>query len=182
VLLMPARLAPHKPGGEDAGCEHRLRMCRLLAEGEAGLSVSTLELEREGPSYTVDTLRAIHARDPRVEVTFVVGADIARTLPSWREPGAVTALAGLAVAARRGFDREQVTRALAEIPAARTAGEARRTPSGVRFLELPEIDISSSMVRERLSRGEAVQGLVGEAVARYIAEQGLYTSAGEPVG
>ena len=174
VLLMPAGIAPHKPGAAEPGAEHRLAMCRLALQGEPALSVSALEVERDGPSYTVDTLRAIHASDPHLQLTFIAGADVACTLPSWREPAKLLELAGLAVAARAGADRRTVLRELAPLLAgvegARTSGE----PSNVRFLRMPVIDISSSIVRERAARGEPVEDLVGEPVGRYIAEQGLY--------
>jgi nicotinate-nucleotide adenylyltransferase len=182
VLLMPARIPPHKPGGEDPGAEHRLRMCRLAVDREPGLSVSVLEIERDGPSYTADTLRAVHASHPQLELTFIVGADVARTLPSWREPAGVLELAGLAVAARAGSDREAVLEALAPLtgPDHDVAGTGGAT--GVRFLEMPAIDISSSMVRERVAMGESAASLVGEAVARYIAEHGLYRSIAQARG
>ncbi len=174
VLLMPARIPPHKPGGEDPGAEHRLRMCRLAVAGSEGVEACGLEIAREGPSYTVDTLRAIHAGHPHAELTFIVGADIASTLPSWREPGQLLELAGIAVAERAGSGRGPVLDALASIPRGADAG-----PTSVRFLEMEPIDVSSSMARRRAAAGEPIDDLVGPAVAAYIREHGLYrTPAG----
>jgi nicotinate-nucleotide adenylyltransferase len=178
VVLMPAREAPHKPVGEDPGAEHRLHMCRLAVAGVEGLTTCALEVERAGPSYTVDTLRSMHAGHEGIQLTFIVGADAARTLPSWREPGELLELASLAVAEREGAGRDDVLRAVA---AARstlattttTAGSAEETP-GVSFLEMGTVEVSSSLVRERVANGEPVEELVGEAVAGYIAEHGLY--------
>jgi nicotinate-nucleotide adenylyltransferase len=99
VLLMPAHIPPHKSAEQDPGAQHRLNMCRLAADGEPGVSVCSLEIDRPGPSYTVDTLSAIHASHPDAELTFIVGADIARTLPAWREPAKVLELAHVAVGA-----------------------------------------------------------------------------------
>ena len=168
VALMPARIPPHKPVAEDAGCEHRLAMCRRLLESADGssheLSVCALELERDGPSYTVDTLRAIHASHPEAELTFVVGADIASSLPAWREPAELLELADLAVAARSGTDREAVLGAVAPL-----GGRA-----AIRFLDAPVLDVSSSMVRARAAAGEPIDRLVGAAVAQYIERHGLY--------
>jgi nicotinate-nucleotide adenylyltransferase len=182
VLLMPARLPPHKTTAEDPGPSRRLEMCRLLVDGAEGLGVSALELEREGPSYTVDTLRALHAAHPATGLRFIVGADVARTLPTWREPRELLALAGLGVALRAGSSIGEVQADLAPLLGAIQAGgrvESRHEPEDrVRFLSMPAIEVSSSLVRERVRRGEPVQELVGEAVAGYIAEHDLYR---EPV-
>ena len=169
VLLVPAHTAPYKSDGEsrwDPGPQHRLRMCQLAVQGEAGLSVCAVEIERGGLSYTVDTLRSIHASHPDAELTFIVGADTACTLGSWREPQQLLELAHLAVAARAGAARRRVLDALAGVGA-----------PDVSFLEMPAIEVSSSMARERVARGEPVEELVGPAVAGYIAEHGLYASA-----
>jgi nicotinate-nucleotide adenylyltransferase len=169
VLLMPARRSPGKPAVEDPGARCRLEMCRLAltdaaGDGATGLGVCTLELERRGPSYTVDTLRALHAEYPDTALTCILGADVARTLPAWREPRALLELAELAVALRAGSAAEQVLSDIAPLPAGR-----------VRFLEMPPLAISSSLVRERARRGESLQELVGPAVAAYIAaHDGLY--------
>jgi nicotinate-nucleotide adenylyltransferase len=178
VVLMPAREAPHKPAGEDPGPEHRLRMCRLAVEGAEGLASCSLEIERAGPSYTVDTLRAIHASHPDARLTFIVGADAARTLPSWREPEELLELAALAVAEREGAGREDVLNAVAAARSA-TGSADERSETGVGFLKMGTVPVSSSLVRERVARGESVEELVGDAVARYIAEHGLYR-AGPP--
>jgi nicotinate-nucleotide adenylyltransferase len=170
VVLMAAHSASHKRVEDDPGPIERLRMCRLAVGDEAGLAVCGLEVERGGPSYTVDTLRAIHASHAEVELTFIVGADMARTMPRWREPQALLELASLAVAEREDGRREDVLAALAPL-------QARMT-----FLEMGMVEISSSLVRERVAAGEPVGELVGPAVAAYIAEHGLYraTSATEP--
>ncbi len=102
LWLMPLHTPPHKPPGEDPGPEHRLEMCRLAVEGEEGIAACGLEVRRAGPSYTADTLSEIHASHPEAELTFVMGADTALTLPRWRDPGRVLDLAQLAVARRAG--------------------------------------------------------------------------------
>jgi nicotinate-nucleotide adenylyltransferase len=187
VLLVPAHTAPYKsggdgpqsgPGGRDPGPQHRLRMCQLAVAGEQGLSVCALEVERGGLSYTVDTLRSIHASHPRAELTFIVGADTASTLGSWREPAQLLELAHLAGAARAGASRRHVLDVVAGLGAARAddAPEHRTAATDVSFLEMPAIEVSSSLARQRVAAGEAVEELVGPAVAAYIAEHGLYAS------
>jgi nicotinate-nucleotide adenylyltransferase len=174
VLLMPAGNPPHKPTERDPGAAHRLRMCQLAVAGMEGLSVCSLEIDRGGPSYTVDTLDAIHASHHEVELTLIVGADIANTLGSWREPARLLSMARLAVAARTGSDREPVLETVAAI--AREAGvDAERWP--VEFLDMGRIDVSSSMVRERAAERLALERQVGPAVAGYIAEHDLYATA-----
>ena len=164
VELMPARLAPHKAAGEDPGAAHRLAMCELALGDCEGVGVSRLELEREGPSYTVDTLRQLHATEPEDQLTFIVGGDMARSLPAWREPEAILELATLAVAERGRADREAITAALRELPG------SERT----RFLDMAPMDVSSSLVRRRVAAGEPIDDLVPAAVGAYIAQHGLY--------
>jgi nicotinate-nucleotide adenylyltransferase len=181
VLLMPAHLPPHKSATQDPGAQHRLNMCRLAVEGEPRVSVCSLEIDRPGPSYTVDTLSAIHASHPDAELTFIVGADIARTLPAWREPAKVLELARVAVGARTGASDEEVLETVAALSRSPEGGGVPRSqPSDgeVRFLRMPIVEVSSSIVRERVARGENVEPLVGPAVARYISEHGLYGSRG----
>jgi len=176
VLMMPAHIPPHKTSEEDPGSEHRLRMCRLCVSDTTGLAVCALEIERGGPSYTVDTLESIHARHPHAQLTFIVGADTASTLRAWREPARILELADLAVAGREGPGQRGVLDSLAPLLSARRPGES---DTGVSFLEMPAVPISSSMVRERVARGEQIEDLVGAAVAAYIAEHDLYHSQTE---
>jgi len=166
VLLVPAHTAPNKShgahGGQATSPEHRLAMCRLAVKGHDGLSVCAIELERGGVSYTVDTLTALHVSHPSAELTLIVGADVASTLGSWREPQRLLTLARLAVAGRPDA---------AQAPALdATLVDPRR----VRFLALAPIAVSSSAVRQRVQRGEPIDDLVGADVAEYIAAHGLY--------
>src|SRR3954463_13078062 len=105
VLLMPVARPPHKEAPADPGAEVRLELCRLAIAGEERVEVCDLEIERGGASYTVDTLRALHERDAEHELTFIVGGDMAYSLPAWREPEAFLGLARVAVAQRDGLRR-----------------------------------------------------------------------------
>jgi nicotinate-nucleotide adenylyltransferase len=187
VLLMPAHTAPFKAGGQggrtggrkggrkgglDPGPKHRLRMCQLAADGVTGLSVCALEVQRGGVSYTVDTLSSLHASHPQAQLTLIVGADVAGTLGSWRQPARLLQLARVAVAGRPGAARGPVLDALARLGVAGADGAAQ-SPR-VSFLEMPAIDVSSSLVRDRVARGQPIEELVGSAVAGYIAEHRLY--------
>jgi nicotinate-nucleotide adenylyltransferase len=169
VLLMPVARPPHKQALEDPGAEHRVAMCRLAVAGDRRVEVSELEVERGGPSYTVDTLRALHQANPQDELTFLAGGDMAASLPGWREPEQVLRLARFAVAEREGAERAEVERALAGL-----AGRDR-----VEFFEMPRIDVSSSAIRRAIAAGRAVRDLMPDTVARYIEDHGLY---GAPAG
>ncbi len=170
---MPAHWPPHKRVELDPGARQRLAMCRLLVAGVERVDACALELERDGPSYTVDTLTAIDASHPETELTFIVGADTAATMPSWHEPRRLLELASVAVAAREGTDRRAVLDALAPLSP---------PPGRIDFLHSPLLDVSSSLVRERAAAGAPVGELVGAGVAAYIAEHGLYRSRAVEVG
>ena len=173
VLLMPLHSSAHKPRPEEPGPEHRLAMCRLAVAGEPGLEASALEVERGGPSYTADTLAQIHADEPDAELTFIVGADAALSLPGWRRPEQVLGLARLAVAGRQGSDGAQVLDALDAIPMAGATGLPHARPEVV-FLSMEPVAASSSLARERIAAGESVAGMLAPEVAAYISEHGLY--------
>jgi nicotinate-nucleotide adenylyltransferase len=168
VVLMPASTPPNKPAGPDPGPAHRLAMCRLAVAAEPGVDECAAEVERGGVSYTVDTLRALKARDPEIEPTLILGADTACTLPGWREPAALLELAEVALAEREGEGHDDVPQALAGLhPAPR-----------VRFLAMGSVPISSSQVRALAARGEPIADLVEPRVAAYIAEHALYREPG----
>jgi len=165
VLLLPVHTPPHKEADADPGPEHRLAMCEAAVGADERLGVSTVEVEVPGRSYTVDTLTRLHDARPEDHLTFIVGGDMARSLPQWREPEAILALAELGVAAREGVGRDDILTALSGLP-----GAAER----LRFFDMPRIDISSTLVRHRVAAGEPVRYLVPDAVADYIASEGLY--------
>jgi len=165
VLLTPVSLAPHKSADQDPGPQVRLELCRLAIGDDERLEICDLEVKRGGPSYTVDTLRELHARMPEDELTFIVGGDIALGLPTWHEPEAVLGLATLAVAERTGAGRRDVVARLAE-----SFPEAR-PPS---FFDMPRLDISSSQIRRRIAQGRSIRYLVPDPVAERIARGKLY--------
>jgi nicotinate-nucleotide adenylyltransferase len=180
VLLIPVHTPPHKPF-VDHGAEHRLQMCRLSVAGDNRLGVSRIEIDRGGPSYTVDTLRQLHARAPADQLTLIVGGDMAATLPDWREPDEILSLAELGVAERAGIDHDRILASLRKLDGG-AEGDSR--PGGlieggviegrVSFFAMPRVDVSSSMVRQRVAEGQPIRYLVAEDVDRYIRGKGLY--------
>ena len=164
VLLMPAGQPPHKHVDDDPGAEHRLGLCRQAVLGDPRLEVSDIEVGREGPSYTVDTLVELHSQMPDSELFLIVGSDVAAGLPTWRRPERVLSLATLAVARRRGTKRTSVDQALAGL----SGGERAE------FFRMPRIGISSTEIRDRVRMREPITYLVPEPVASYIDEHRLY--------
>jgi nicotinate-nucleotide adenylyltransferase len=167
VLLVPTAEPPHKAVPDDPGAEHRAAMCELAVRGDERLGVSRIELERPGPSYTVDTLSALQEREPEDELTFIVGGDMAHSLPTWHEPEGILRLARVAVAERAEVRRADITERLAAL-----AGAGR-----VAFFSMPRLDVSSSDLRRRVAAGRPIRHLVPDAVAEYIAEHDLYRDA-----
>jgi len=165
VVLVPTGEAPHKRILDDPGRELRLAMTRLAAADDPRFSVSTLEVERDGPSYTYETLELLARERGEPDLVFVMGADAAIGLESWRNPGRVVELARLAVARRAGVSDADVGAVLRSLDA-----ENRTT-----MLEMPQFGVSSSAVRERAAAGRPLRYLVPEAVARFVEEKGIYT-------
>ena len=171
VVLMPVAVPPHKEAREDPGAAARLELCRLAVADDERFEVSTLEMERGGASFTVDTLRELHDVEPEHDLTFIVGGDMAQSLPAWREPDAILRLARLAVAEREGVRREDIARRL----------EPLHDGDRVVFFDMPRIDVSSSAIRRRVAEERPIRYLVPDAVAEAIAARDLYrTAAGRP--
>jgi nicotinate-nucleotide adenylyltransferase len=169
VLLVPVREPPHKAIEADPGVEHRVALCEAAVAGDDRLAVSRVDADRPGPSWTVDTLRRLHADEPEHDLTFVVGGDMAYSLPTWREPQAVLELAELGVAEREGVRRSDIAERLEPL-----LGALDR----VRFFEMPRIDVSSSFLRRQVAAGRPVRYLVPDPVAEYMQAHDLYRRAG----
>ncbi|MGI9098063.1 MAG: nicotinate-nucleotide adenylyltransferase [Solirubrobacteraceae bacterium] len=165
VLLTPVARAPHKEAEHDPGAQERLELCRLAVAGDERLEICDLEVRRGGPSYTVDTLRELHARTPEDDLTFIVGGDIALGLPSWHEPDEVLRLATLAVAERAGAGRGDIAERL------RASFPDAAPPV---FFDMPRLDISSSQIRRRVAEGRSIRYLVPDPVAEHIVRGRLY--------
>jgi nicotinate-nucleotide adenylyltransferase len=164
VVFVPTGEAPHKRIADDPGKEARIEMTRLAAADDERFSVSALEVEREGPSYTYATLEALAEERGDRELVFVMGADAAVGLESWRKPQRVVELASLAVARRAGVSDADVAESMRSLGC-----EGRAT-----MLEMPQFGVSSSAVRQRAKQGRPLRYLVPDAVADFIAERGIY--------
>lgn len=166
LLFVPAAIQPLKAGRTPAPGTHRLAMLRLTTGGDARFGVDSVELDREGLSYTVDTLREFARRFPSAELFFLVGADVLSTFAQWRDPHTVLELATLAVMTRRAEDGTQQL----DDTIGRDAELARRMTR----VATRRFDVSSTEVRERVRAGRSIHGFVTDAVAEYIGSHGLY--------
>jgi nicotinate-nucleotide adenylyltransferase len=155
LRFVPAREQPFKRGMHGATAEQRAAMLDLAVADAPGLAVERAELERPGPSYTVDTLRALHAREPGLRLTLLLGADAAAELEAWREAEEIPRLATVVVFARAG----------APVP-----------PSSLvaRRIEVPAIEISATEIRRRVREGRSIRYWVPDPVAEYVTRHRLY--------
>ena len=170
VMLIPARIPPHKPVEDEPGAEHRMALCRLAVQDDERFSVSELELGRDGPSYTVDTLEQLNFESPTHERFLILGGDIAVGLSRWHRPERVLELAELAIAKRSGTARASVQDAL------RTLRGGERA----QFFQMPRMGVSSTMIRRRVAAGQPIRYLVPDRVVTYIEDHGLYQRQGRP--
>jgi nicotinate-nucleotide adenylyltransferase len=165
VLFVPAGSPPHKRRGNLSSAGDRVAMTRLAVLGNRAFTVSTVEARREGPSFTVETLRALARAHPRSRLFLLIGADSLGDFHTWRDPQEILEIATLAVAGRPGGAAGREGRG--------PAGRIARSRRLVR-LDNPVLDVSSSAIRARVRAGHSVRYLVPEAVAAYIARRGLY--------
>ncbi len=160
VLFIPNGIPPHKVPLEGITGEDRYRMVRAAIERYEEFDISRIEIDREGLSYTIDTIRALKD-DYRQGVCFVVGADRLLDITTWREPEALLQSVPFVIAPREGVSGGAFD--LAPFDAAQTYP-----------LVMEEVDLSSSWLREKVARGEEISEWVPPEVAAYIAENGLY--------
>ena len=165
VRLVPARHPPHKDDTHIATAERRADWLERAVATQQGLAVSRLELGRDGPSYTADTLRAMHAAEPGIDLWFILGADQLAGFPTWREPGAILEMARLAVVGRGDTSRDELGE-LADSVA----------PGRCDLLDVPLIGVSSSMIRTRIAAGQPVSHLVPPEVDAALRQEGLVPS------
>jgi nicotinate-nucleotide adenylyltransferase len=170
VRFIPAAISPLKLDKQPTDAKHRVEMVRLAIGGNAHFRLDERELRRVGPSYTVDTLAELKSENPDAEIVFIMGADSLADLHAWREPERICQLAFLAVALRGGQpapDLEQLRRCLPEDQVARAAEH---------ILKLPQLEISSTDIRQRIRAGKSIRYQVPAAVEAYIATAKLYAA------
>lgn len=166
LFVIPTALDPSKIRDEGDEARHRMKMCELAFEGEAGVVISDMEIEKGGISHTVDTLRAL-ARDDR-RLFMLVGTDMALKLDSWREPEEIFKLC------YPTYVRRESDKLLENQIIEKNTKYLNDYGKICRRIMTPEIELSSTEIREMVKRGEDISDLVPEKVAEYIKENKLY--------
>jgi nicotinate-nucleotide adenylyltransferase len=155
VHLIPARMQPFKAGSMKAGPDHRVAMARLAIQDNPRMVLDLREIQRDGPSYTVDSLRELRDEKPGDELCLLIGADAARDISQWHEAEEIARLATIVVLSRPGVEQSEDN-------------------IFKRFIEVPAIGVSATDVRDTARRGGSLRYLVPAAVAAYIESHGLY--------
>ena len=166
VIMMPAGQPAIKQKDEVTPAEHRLRMLRLAIEGRPGLRVSEMEINRPGPSYTVNTLAQLrNSSGTDRDLYFIIGWDSLIQIPEWREPSRIIEMCKLIAVPRPGYRRPDMKKLEGAIP-----GISVKTI----LLDKPLIDVSASAIRKMVANSESVESLVPPSVAEYIRKHNLY--------
>ncbi len=160
VIFIPCGIPPHKEVADGVTKEDRYEMVRRAIAGHPRFSVSRIEIDREGPSYTIDTIRALKGKYPE-GLCFIVGADLLAQIDTWREPEALLKSVPFIVA-----PRDRVRKEIFFVPPFDRAE--------IHFLDMDEVDLSSTWVREAVRHGKDYESHVPPVVADYIREHGLY--------
>jgi nicotinate-nucleotide adenylyltransferase len=168
VVFVPVGVAPHRTLDDDPGPEARLEMVELAIADDERFTTSRIEMDREGPSYTADTLEQLREESPKDELFLILGGDQAAALASWHEPEKVLERATLAVFERMSWGRNAIVIKIGRMPGAER----------VRYLDMPLIQVSSSAIRRRVREGVPIRYLVLDKVVEYIATHELYGGQG----
>lgn len=168
VWFMPAATPPHKPHAQLADGQQRVEMLKLAIGGHESFAVSTLELDRGGVSYTVDTLEQIRAQHPVDELFLLMGADSLADFPTWRSPERILELALPIVVRRVGSPEPDIE------PLAALANAERVTQIRASQVEMPAVGISSSEIRRRVAAGKSIRYWTPRGVEKMIEAAGLY--------
>lgn len=156
VRLMPTSIPPHKADPSDATPDQRLRMVELAVSGIPGLTTSSFEVDRGGVSYTFDTMKALTEQEPDTVFHFIIGGDMIDMLHKWYKIDELMKIVTFVGVGRPG-----------------TVGE---TQYPIRMVQIPEIDLSSTVIRTRLQTGGTIKFLVPDNIGTYIRREGLYGS------
>ena len=165
VLFVPAGEPPHKPAGSVTRVEHRVAMVAAAIFDNPAFQLSTIEVDRAGPSYTVDTVEALARAHPGTELHVILSAETFAELPTWHEPDRLFATVRVAVVPRDGYPAPDPAWLAAAFP-----GREGR----VDYLEGPRLGLSSTQIRARVAAGRSIRYLVPDTVGLFIADKQLY--------
>jgi len=166
VLFVPAGQPWFKADRSISAAQHRVQMVKLAIAGHPHFKLSTCEVDRPGPSYAVDTIDVLQQQlGTEARLFFLLGSDALSELPQWKEPSRLIQICHLVAFTRPGFALPPLESLESTVPG---------LSQHVTFVEVPQIDISATQIRNRVFRGASIHGLVPPSVERYIQEQGLY--------
>ena len=180
ILFMPAAVPPHKQGSACAPMADRLAMLRLAVQEDSFFHVSSLEAERSGPSYSVDTLSQLRTLMPGVVFFFIIGIDAFAEITTWKEYRELFMLTDFVVAGRPPQDVDLVANVLDRahpgyaFDALQGVWRHPKVPARIHLLAMEPVELSSTDIRRRLAEGKAVSNMVPPAVEEYISTSGLY--------
>ena len=176
IELVLSATPPHKAPDAQAPVEHRRRMLELAVADTPHFTVNLCELEREGPSYSIDTIRRMQVREPDAAFTFVLGADAFAEIATWRDYENLFALCDFCVISRPGTPAREIPIAVenAFCYEPNRGVYVHRSGRALRFLPVTALMISASDIRRRSAAGHSIRYLVPDAVADYVATHGLY--------
>ncbi|MBM7584755.1 nicotinate-nucleotide adenylyltransferase [Bacillus pakistanensis] len=157
VRFMPNKIPPHKNISVNISADHRMRMVSLAIKENPYFQLEAIELDRSGTSYSIDTIRILKNRDPDSQFFFIIGGDMVEYLPKWHKIEELVKLVQFVGVNRSNYDL--------------------KTPYNVQMVTIPNIDISSTLIRERLNKHQNVRYLIPQKVEEYIREEGLYGKA-----
>lgn len=163
VVFVPCGNPPHKQEGIITEAKHRLAMTRLALTDNPAFRLSSMEIDRPGLSYAIDTIELLQQEYGAAKLYFIMGADAILELETWKEPQRLAAACQVVAATRPGYDLGGLERTL-----------GKEIASGIALLEAPGVAISSREIRQRVRQGAPIRYLVPEAVGRYITDHRLY--------
>lgn len=172
IIFMPSGDPPHKPGSCVSAAEHRYNMVCEAIISNPFFFASRMEIDREGKTYTVDTMKQI--RDflgYTIDIYFITGADSILELSTWKEPGKILSYCRLLAVTRPGYDRRELNIKIEELN--------HLYGSRIELVEIPTLDISSTEIRRRAAEGRNIKNLVPEPVEKYILKHNLYVSGSD---
>ncbi len=169
VIFIPAAQNPFKEKTDPREREMAYEMLKLATEDNDAFSVSRVELDKPGKSYTVDTVRKIKQDHPEDDFYFIMGTDLLYQVETWKEAQTLLSLVDLLVISRPGNEPEDHKKKARELE--------ERFGTNIRLIEIPGVDIASTRIRNMVSRGESVRYLLPDKVLAYINQHGLYREA-----
>lgn len=165
IIFVPSGIPPHKDLSYVTSSYHRMNMVKLAIESNPYFEVSSLEVNREGRSYTVDTLKEFRKLYPNDEIYFIIGADTVFELTTWKDFKTISGLTSFILSGRPGFKETEVLNKI---------GELKVLGFNIQYFKIPLVEISSTIIRNNISNNKTIKYMVTDKVEEYIYNNNLY--------